>query len=336
MKILYAVQGTGNGHITRAMEIIPELQKRAETDILISGIQAELELPFEVKYRFKGASFIFGKKGGIDYLHTYSKNYLRRFYKEVKSLPVNDYDLVITDFEPVSAWACFLADKPCIGFGNQFALRSKDVPKSGSEDVIGKLILNYYCPVTAAYGIHFKKYNDKIQTPVIRQRVRDLEVSDKGHITVYLTAFSNKKIINALSQFPDTKWEVFSKHCAAEHKIGNIHLRPVETEDFLQSMASSSGVVCAAGFSSVSEALYLGKKLLVIPMKKQYEQQCNAEALKQMSVHVIKSLKSKHHHIIKDWLENGQAVPVDYPDNTAAIVDQIFREQIMMRVVKAA
>lgn len=335
MKVLYAVQGTGNGHITRAIEIIPELQKRAETDILISGIQAELELPFDVKYRYKGASFIFGQKGGIDYLHTYSKNYFRRFYKEVKSLPVHDYDLVITDFEPVSAWACYFADKPCIGFGNQFACRGEGVPRAESEDVLGRLVLNYYCPVSTSYGIHFQRYNDKIQTPVIRKRVRNLIVSDQGHITVYLTAFSDKKIIKALSKFPDVKWEVFSKHCVAEHKIGNIHLRPVETEQFLKSMASSSGVVCAAGFSSVSEALYLGKKLLVIPMKKQYEQQCNAEALRQMGVHVIRSLKEKHHPVINDWLTNGQSIPVNYPDNSAEIVEQILREQFL-RAVKVA
>ncbi|MBN2813127.1 MAG: hypothetical protein JXQ80_03560, partial [Bacteroidales bacterium] len=66
MKILYAVQGTGNGHLSRAMEVIPLLQKRCETDILVSGYQTNLDLPFEVKYRLNGLSFIFGKKGGID------------------------------------------------------------------------------------------------------------------------------------------------------------------------------------------------------------------------------------------------------------------------------
>ena len=29
MKILYAIQGTGNGHISRARDIIPVLQKKA-------------------------------------------------------------------------------------------------------------------------------------------------------------------------------------------------------------------------------------------------------------------------------------------------------------------
>jgi predicted glycosyltransferase len=58
MKILYAVQGTGNGHITRAIEIIPYLKQRSEVDILVSGIQSDIELPFKVTYRFNGLSFI--------------------------------------------------------------------------------------------------------------------------------------------------------------------------------------------------------------------------------------------------------------------------------------
>ena len=35
MKILYAVQSTGNGHIIRANELIKILKKRAEVDVLI-------------------------------------------------------------------------------------------------------------------------------------------------------------------------------------------------------------------------------------------------------------------------------------------------------------
>ncbi len=66
MKILYAIQGTGNGHLSRAREIIPILQRKGQLDLLISGTQADVELPYPVKYRFKGLCFIFGKKGGVD------------------------------------------------------------------------------------------------------------------------------------------------------------------------------------------------------------------------------------------------------------------------------
>ena len=103
MKILYAIQGTGNGHLSRARDIIPILQQKGELDILVSGIQADVDLPYPVKYRFKGLSFIFGKNGGIDLIATYRKSNLKQLYNEIKSLPLDDYDLVINAFEPVSA-----------------------------------------------------------------------------------------------------------------------------------------------------------------------------------------------------------------------------------------
>jgi len=115
MKILYAIQGTGNGHLSRARDIIPILQQKGELDILVSGIQADVELPYPVKYKFKGLSFIFGKNGGVDLIATYKKSNLKQLYKEIKSLPVEEYDLVINDFEPVSAWACKMKHAACIG-----------------------------------------------------------------------------------------------------------------------------------------------------------------------------------------------------------------------------
>ena len=62
MKILYAIQGTGNGHVARAEEIAPLLFEYGKVDLFISGAQAEIKLPFPVKYQSKGLSFYFGKK----------------------------------------------------------------------------------------------------------------------------------------------------------------------------------------------------------------------------------------------------------------------------------
>src|SRR3954469_25054828 len=122
MKILYAIQGTGNGHLSRARDIIPTLQAKGELDILVSGTQADIRLPYLVKYKFDGLSFIFGKKGGVDILETYKKSNLRRLFKEINSLAVEQYDIVINDFEPVSAWACFLKNKECVGLSHQAAV----------------------------------------------------------------------------------------------------------------------------------------------------------------------------------------------------------------------
>jgi UDP:flavonoid glycosyltransferase YjiC (YdhE family) len=89
-------------------------------------------------------------------------------------------------------------------------------------------------------------------------------------------------------------------------------------------MSSSRGVICGAGFETPAEALFMKKKLLVIPMKGQYEQQCNAAALQQMGVPVIKSFKPGNAGKISQWLEYDTVVEVDYPDQTESIINRIL------------
>lgn len=327
MKILYAIQGTGNGHICRAKEVIPYLREYGELDLLVSGIQSDLSLPFEVKYAFKGMSFVFGKKGGIDLLNTYMKNHINTFIKEVRSLPIDQYDLVINDFEPISAWAAYFKNKACVALSNQCVVLANIKPNQVKEDLIGKFIINHYAPSTSEYGFHYEPYAPHIFTPLIRKEIRNAKVSDQGHYTVYLPAYDNQRLIKKLSALSDVKWEVFTKHSKEEEKIRNIHIRPITNDSFLKSITSSTGVLCAAGFGTTSEALFLGKKLLVIPQKQQYEQQCNAVALKKMGVPIVKHLRNKHLSKIQKWIDTDERVKVDFPDQTKLIVDTIVSNE---------
>ena len=325
MRILYAIQGTGNGHVSRARDIIPALQQHHSVDILISGTQADVGLPYPVKYTCHGLGFIFGKNGGVDLFETFKKNNLKKFFAEINALPVQDYDLVINDFEPVSAWACHQKNMPCIALSHQAAVLNKKVPAPKKVDLVGRSILKKYAPASVKYGFHFKAYDENIFTPVIRKQVREHHIENKGHYTVYLPAYEDKKILKVLQQFKDIHWQVFSKHNKKTLKEKNIIIQPISNEAFIGSMASATGILCGAGFETPAEALYMGKKLMVIPMKGQYEQQCNAAALKEMGVPVIKSLKLKHVGKIKSWIADGEIVLVDYPDNTAAIIEKILR-----------
>jgi len=326
MKILYAIQGTGNGHLSRARDIIPILQQKGELDILVSGIQADVELPYPVKYKFKGLSFIFGKKGGIDLIETYKKSNLKQLYKEIKSLPIEEYDLVINDFEPVSAWACKLKHKECIGLSHQAAVINKRSPKPKKKDLIGKAVLNNYAPVTVSYGFHFGMYDKNIYTPVIRSQVRLAKPDDKKHYTVYLPAYSDERIIKILGEIKNINWQVFSKHSKKEYKQKNVHIRPINNDDFIESFINCAGILCGAGFETPAEALYLRKKLMVIPMKGQYEQQCNAAALSTMGVPVIKGLKKKHIDKIKAWITGKQVIAVNYPNSTERLINTIIKK----------
>ena len=328
MKILYAIQGTGNGHLSRARDIIPILQRKGEVDILISGTQADVHLPFEIKYRFNGMSFVFGQQGGIDLWETYKKNKLRNLFNEINQLPVDEYDLVINDFEPVSAWACYIKNKDCIALSHQAAVLNKRSPKPDVMDMIGKSILKSYAPATTKYGFHFQAYDKNIFTPVIRKEIRELQSENQGHYTVYLPAYSDKRIINILSEFTDVKWHVFSKHSTGKCKEKNISVFPINNLEFMESMGGAAGILCGAGFETPAEAMYLGKKLLVIPMKQQIEQHCNAAALKTMGIAVIKSLNKKNAGRIKSWLDAGVTISINYPDNTEEIIDLLISRHL--------
>ena len=325
MKILYAIQGTGNGHISRAREIIPLLQAHGALDILVSGTQADVQLTQEVKYKLHGFSFIFGKKGGVDHFKTWQNMDLSRFRADMNAIPLNDYNLIINDFEPITAWACKTQKIESVSLSHQASFKSKKVPRPRTIDW-GKLILSHYAPTTHHIGFHFQKYDHNIYTPVIRSEIRALEITNLGHYTVYLPAVDDKYLVKILQQIPNVRWEVFSKHTKQKYAIGNVFVEPINNEKFNQSLASCEGLFTGGGFEGPAEALFLGKKLLVAPMKFQYEQQCNAYALKQLGLPVIWGSNRNWIPVLKQFINESQTHQFHFPDETAMIVDKVVRD----------
>jgi len=325
MKILYAIQGTGNGHISRAREIVPLLQQYGDLDILISGTQADVKLAQEVKYKLHGFSFVFGKNGGVDHFKTWRDMNLFRFKTDMDVVPLKEYHLIINDFEPVTAWACRRQGLESVSLSHQASFKSKKVPRPRTIDW-GKIILSRYAPTTHHVGFHFERYDDFIHTPVIRAEIRNLKPSVADHYTVYLPAIDDQHLVKILSQLPSVRWEVFSKHAKISYQTGNVFVYPVHNELFNQSMVSCIGLFTGGGFEAPAEALFLGKKLLVAPMRFQYEQQCNAYALKQCGLPVIWGSNRNWLPILRGFIANPQEYQFHFPDETAAIVKGVVEK----------
>lgn len=322
MRILYGIQGTGNGHIARAEDVVTVLREYGEVDLFVSGAQADITLPFEVRYKSRGFGFYFGKKGGVDVIKTIQKSKSKKVLQEIREFPVQNYDLLVNDFEPISAWAAKLKKVPSVALSHQASLLSPNAPRPSHYDPVGVWILSNYAPTDSQVGFHFQAFNDRIFTPVVRKKVRDLTPVDKGHFTVYLPAYDDKKILTVLSRVTNVEWHVFSKHSPMRYRVGNIRVCPVNNESFTRSMAEAAGVLCGAGFETPAEALFLGKRLMVIPMKRQYEQHCNAEALKQMGVPVLPKLEKKFIPAIEQWMASPPPPVRDYPDVTRCAVEK--------------
>lgn len=333
MKILYGIQGTGNGHIIRSREILSLLKLRgAEVDIFLSESHSEIDIGMETKFRSRGLGFIFGKEGGIDLFSSIKKARPHEFFSKVAKLPVEKYDAVVSDFEPVTSWACLLKGRKYVSLSHQASFASEKTPRPKKIDRLSEAILSWYAPVSIPVGLHFEKYDSFIETPVIRKQIRERDCLNKGHYTAYLPSFAPEKIVPYLRDV-DVEWHLFSKHGSSKERKGNVSIFPVDADAFADSVCGCEGVFCNSGFETPAETLFLGKKLLVMPMKGQYEQECNAAALEKIGALVEKPVVSRLPQTLEKFVNSPVPCAMEYRDNLGGIVEKIFESAATRRAV---
>ena len=324
MKIFYAVQATGNGHIARAMELLPHLQRYGEVDIFLSGSNSTMQMAAPVKYRSKGISFFYTPSGGLDYIKTIRNIAPLRWHREAKVLPVEKYDLVINDFEHITSMACEMKKVHSVNFGHQASFMSGKVPRPEKKDIAYEWLIRNYGKASEYVGLHFESYDDFILPPVLKKEVLEASPTDEEFYIVYLPAYSDAAVAMALLPLKGHRFKVFSKeiknHCIL---VDNILFAPVSGPDFTKSMIRCSGLVTSAGFEAPAEALAMGKKVLAIPIKGQYEQACNAAALKQMGVACLKSI-GEVAGMFDKWAADKKEIRLNSVLPTEAIVGMLM------------
>ncbi len=324
MKIFYAVQATGNGHISRAMEILPYLELYGNVDVFLSGSNSNLQMNANVQYRSKGVSLFYSGNGGLSYFDTLKTLQPKRIFNEIKNLPVEKYDLVINDFESITAMACAYKKVQSINFGHQASFMSSNTPRPKHKDIIGEMVLKNYARASKYVGLHFEQYDDFILPPIIKNEIWNAIPKNNGHITVYLSSYADDTVAKYLSPLKDFQFEVFSKEVKQKTQLENITYIPVDKNTFNESLINCHGIITGAGFETPAEALYLQKKILVMPIKGQYEQQCNAAALEKLGVQTIKTLDNNFATTFSNWVNKNQQKNVHYTKNTETIVDTMM------------
>lgn len=309
MKIFYAIQATGNGHISRAMQLYPYLKKFGEVDFFLSGSNASLNLDLPVKYTSKGCSLFYSACGGLDYWKITKNINLTKLIKEAKSLPIKKYDIVINDFDSITSLACKFQKVHSVQLGHQASFVSKLTPRPEKKSMMGEIILQHFASAPKNIGLHFEKYDSFIRPPIIKEEILLADPVDNKHITVYLPSFDKFCLENAFNNLPDIDFHWFLNDIKTKTTIKNITYYPVNQTYFNASLISCHGIITGGGFETPAEALFLKKKILSIPIQNHYEQECNAAALKKMGVPVVYDVGKHFDKIIANWLNSKSIMP---------------------------
>jgi uncharacterized protein (TIGR00661 family) len=320
MRILYGVQSTGNGHINRSRELLHALRERGlDVDVVFSG-RNPTELwdvdDFKPYKAFHGLSFVV-KDGKIHHFETAIKQNIFRFIREVFSLDVKPYDIVITDFEPVSAWAAILAGKKRLGIGHQYAF-SYNVPVSG-RGIIDRIIMSSFAPAQIKIGLHWNKFGFPILPPVIKKMERAKHIIPRK-ILVYLAFEKLDEIKTMLKPFSDYDFFIYY-NVKTPSDERNIHMRPFSRDGFLRDLHDCEGVICNAGFELPSEAIHLWKKILVRPISGQFEQQSNALAMEELGLGMrMAELSGKK---VEEWINSPSPKNISFPQVAPVLAEWI-------------
>ncbi len=325
MKILYGVQGTGNGHITRARVMArafandPDVQ----VDYLFSGREESKYFDMEEFGDFQtreGLTFIH-KNGAIDKWTTLREAKPKQFWRDVHHLDLSSYDLVLNDFEPVSAWAAKKQNVPSISISHQAAF-IHSVPKEGQR-LIDKIIMKYFAPAQVHLGVHWYHFGHNIMPPFIEDDVANSQLGQ--HFLVYLPFENINEIRLLLESLTEHTFEVYHPEITHPAQEGHIRWHPTSKEAFHHTLHHCAGVIANGGFELSSECLQLGKKLLIKPLHGQFEQLSNALTLETLELcHTMHTLDVDE---VENWLSLPSGEAVKFPKDPSILINWIKSKQ---------
>lgn len=322
MNILFGIQGTGNGHISRARVLAKYLkQHNLSVTYLISGREKAQLFDMENFGDFwhrQGLTFI-TQNGKVNYLKTVSKNNFSNFIRDVNTLPVEDFDLIITDFEPITAWAGRLRKRPVLGIGHQYAF-GKHTPIAG-ESFLAKKIMQYFAPASNAIGLHWHPYNDNVLPPIIDTNINSSGTNE--HVLVYLPFEDQATVCAALNKVSDVRFVQYSPELSNGQK-GNVIQRATSYASFKKDLTKARGVICNSGFELISECIHLGLPILTKPLNGQMEQHSNAFALQQLKLAIVVDTITPD--AVSNWLaQHNLNKPSPIPDVAKHIAEYIAK-----------
>ncbi len=296
MKILYGVVGEGMGHATRSKVVITHLLAQGhEVKIIVSGRAHDfLRRFFPDVEEIAGLTMVY-EENAVKRGRT-----LRNFLKELplwggwadnfevmtrisESFPA---DCVMSDFESHAYLYGQKHELPVISIDNMQVLNRCEIDVEIPEDeridyaiargiVKAKLPGCFHYLVTSFFFPRVRKPRTSLYPPILRDDILNARAkAARGeHLLVYQTSDSYSELLPVLKGLgiPVTVYGL-----GKDAVDGNLTMKSFSEQGFVDDLASARGVIAGGGFSLLSEAVYLGKPILSVPVRKQFEQLLNA------------------------------------------------------------
>lgn len=326
--ILYAIQCTGNGHLTRSKEVIKQLKNLkgsqiGKLDVCLSGEFSQVSLDdINIKYKYKGLGLDVSD-GGLSIWKTLKNTDMKGFIRSIFDIDLSEYDIIVSDFEPVTCWAAKLRGRKVLGVGNHYKfLNNKSFLKNLNPNFFSnKMVVKMICPVSEYIAFDYLKENENEFFPIIRDSLRKIDLKQDDFYVVYLSSISVEDQKKFFTLFPNERFYIYHNTVESPYDFENCHIRPIDKVEFSEKLIRSKGVICHTGFQTTSECLYLGKKMLVMPIKKQIEQIYNTKMLGKMGVLSSENLDI---NIFNDFFENDYSVKLNYQNEMQQVCDRIL------------
>jgi uncharacterized protein (TIGR00661 family) len=296
MRILYGVNGEGMGHATRSQVVIDALLGNHDVRVVASGAAFRY-----LRDRLPQIAEIFGptfamKEGEIMRWATVRQNFAQapqRLPETVRNWMgmVAEWrpEVVITDFEPLAGRYARATRTPLVSVDNINILvrcqHDEEIIGREREDfVLARAVTRAMVPIAGDYVITtffqppLARGRTILVPPIVRPEIVAAEPVRGDHLIVYSSG--EQELLDALRSTGMPCRVYGMRGGPAEGVVeGNLEFRPRSNEGFVEDLRTARGVVAGGGFSLLSEAVYLGKPVLSVPLHGQFEQLMNARYL---------------------------------------------------------
>jgi uncharacterized protein (TIGR00661 family) len=302
MRILYGVVGEGMGHATRSRVVLEHLTKHHDVHIVVSGRARDY-----LAKRFENVHNIWG------FTLNYEGNSVKKWQSVLQNLKgavtgwpqnvkkyfelVDEFkpDAVISDFESFSYMFARNHFIPCISVDNmQIINRCKHEPEllAGHENefeltkslVKAKLPGAYHYLITTFFYPPVRKERTTLVPSILRPEILAAKSEPGEHLLVYQTMTSNTALIEELRRSGiECRIYGYKRDITSDVREGNLIFKPFSEAGFIDDLRTARGVVGGGGYTLMSEAVYLKKPMLSVPIGGQFEQVLNALYLQKLN-----------------------------------------------------